>query len=217
MEKILHQIWVGPYPMPDRERSFVLELLRLNPGIQHHLWTNKNLPALPQNIFDAFESFEKQKDYAHQADILRAFLVSEFGGIYLDVDFKPISAFTDEDFWDFDGVFCYHGGDDFTMPNGFFGCKKNSSLSKFLVSQIDIKKNGWYGPSWLGDTVKIFFDLIREADHEIVGKVLKKENINYLLFPVLESKFAQHHALYSWSPENKRNFEKGNINYLKNG
>jgi hypothetical protein len=44
---------------------------------------------------------------------------------------------------------------------------------------------------------------------------LKEINFQYILFYELERKHIRHHALYSWSPENKKNFETGNINYLK--
>lgn len=214
MEKIIHQIWVGPYEMPVREQGFMKELRDKNPTWQHVLWSNKNLPKLPENIQILFDQFEKQKDYAHQADILRVFLLKEYGGLYMDVDFKCSEGFDSSEFHKYDGLFCYHGGNDYTMPNGVFGSTKGSNLINYLTELIDIKKGGWYGPSWLGDSVKSYLNLPRETSHEIVKTKLNEININYLLFPELENKHIRHHALYSWSPENKRNFENGNINYL---
>lgn len=215
MEKIIHQIWVGPYEMPAREQSFINELKEMNPTWEHKLWTNDNLPPLPENIQTLFDMFEKQKDYAHQADILRVFLLKEYGGLYMDVDFKCSSGFDNSNFDEFDGFFCYHGGNDYTMPNGVFGSSKGSAMINYLTELVNIKNGGWYGPSWLGDSVKKFFDLHREAPHDLVDQKLKEINFKYILFYELENKHIRHHALYSWSPENKRNFESGNINYLQ--
>jgi len=214
MEKIIHQIWVGPYEMPVREQGFIQELKDKNPTWEHVLWNNKNLPKLPEKIQVLFDQFEKQKDYAHQADVLRVFLVKEYGGLYMDVDFKCSEGFDSSEFHKYDGLFCYHGGNDYTMPNGIFASTKGGDLITYLTDMVDISKGGWYGPSWLGDSVKSYLNLHREASHELVKKKLNEINVNYLLFPELENKHIRHHALYSWSPENKRNFENGNINYL---
>lgn len=214
MEKIIHQIWVGPYEIPLREQSFIEELKEKNPTWEHVLWKNNNLPSLPENIQILFDQFERQKDYAHQADILRVFLLKEYGGLYMDVDFKCSEGFDSANFDIYDGLFCYHGGNDYTMPNGVFASTKDSDIINHLTNLIDINKGGWYGPSWLGDSVKSYFNLPREISHDLVKRKLNEININYMLFPELENRYIRHHALYSWSPENKRNFENGNINYL---
>lgn len=215
MEKIIHQIWVGPYEMPDREKEFVRIVREKHPGFAHELWTNSNLPELPEKVKTLFDSFERQKDYAHQADVLRIFLVAKYGGLYLDVDFKCNEGFENTDFFDYSELFCYHGGTDYTMPNGFFGGTKDSPMMKHLLENVDAGKGGWYGPSWLGDTVKSYFGLNRETPHSELIPHLDRSKIKYLLFHELEEKYFRHHALYSWSPENKKNFEEGNINYLK--
>ena len=214
MENIIHQIWVGPYEIPNREKSFIQKTKEKNTQYKHILWTNENLPELPNNVKELFDIFERQKDYAHQADILRVFLVATYGGIYFDIDFDCIGTLDDSGFGDFDGIFCYHGGIDYTIPNGFFGGSKGNSLLNYMLQEVSLQKGGWYGPSWMGDTVKKYFGLSREVDHSIVDLKFKEANLKYLLFPELENRYLKHHALYSWSPENKKNFEIGNIDYL---
>jgi hypothetical protein len=215
MEKNIHQIWVGAYEMPNREKRYVDELRKKNPSWNHYLWTNDNLPTdLSENIVTLMEAYDKQKDYAHQADILRIYLVAKYGGIYLDVDFECINGFEDSGFENYEALFCYHGGNDYTMPNGIFGCQKESPIANYLLNNVDIKKGGWYGPSWLGDNVKSFFNVPRDTHHDEVAKIMELNNFKYLLFHELEKNNFKHNALYSWSPENKRNFESGNINYL---
>jgi mannosyltransferase OCH1-like enzyme len=215
MEKIIHQIWVGPYEMPDREKGFVEKMKQMNPDWEHILWTDKNLPELPDAVRIRCDMFLTQKDYAHVADVLRVFLINKFGGIYLDVDFKPVGPLSQSDIASHEGVFFYHGGDDYTMPNGCFGSSKNSGISEYLLSLISPDFGGWYGPSWMGEMVKNYIEVPYETNHEIVNEKLKEKNIKYMLFSELETKYCTHGSLYSWSPENKRNFEEGNINYLK--
>ena len=71
-----------------------------------------------------------------------------------------------------------------------------------------------YGPSWMGEGVKRYLGISHETDHSIVGKEMENRNIKYMMFQELENNYCTHRALYSWGPENKRNFEVGNINYL---
>lgn len=214
METTIHQIWIGPYEMPNREKAFVAKLKEKHKKFNHILWTNDMLPELPDNFKVLFDAFEKAQDYAHQADILRIFLLAKYGGIYLDVDFDCLNSIDNTDISQCDGLFCYHGGNDYTMPNGIFGVAKGSDIANYLCDLVNIDNGGWYGPSWLGDSVKRYLDLDRETEHDIVLDKLNKKNIKYMLFSNLEMKYFKHHALYSWSPENKANFKNGNINYL---
>jgi|LauGreSBDMM110SN_4_FD.fasta_scaffold47131_3 mannosyltransferase OCH1-like enzyme len=213
MEKIIHQIWVGPYEMPNREKDFVERMKLMNPDWDHILWTDENLPELPDAIKRRCNMFFSQKDYVHAADVLRVFLVNKFGGIYLDVDFNPVSPLSQSGITEHEAVFFCHGGEDYTMPNQCFGSSKNSEISEYLLSQISSDFGGWYGPSWLGETVKKYIKVPYETDHGTVGEKLKEKNIGYMSYSELEEKYCKHKSLYSWSPENKRNFEEGNINY----
>jgi len=216
MEKIIHQIWVGPYEIPDREKKYIDLMKEMNPDWEHILWTDSNLPQLPEAVGRRCEMFLSQKDYAHVADVLRIFLVHHFGGLYLDVDFKPVGGLNGSEIEKHDGVFFYHGGDDYTMPNGCFGAKKGSQISEYLLSKISPDFGGWYGPSWMGETVKLYLDLPYEVEHSVVEAKMAEHKIKYMTFSDLENNYCRHKSLYSWSPENKRNFEDGNINYLKN-
>jgi len=215
MEKIIHQIWVGPFEMPDREKEFVQKVKEQNPSYQHMFWINTNIPPLPEKLKEVYDMFGKNKDYAHQADVLRVFLVKEYGGIYLDVDFDCIGGFENTNFHEYDGLYTYHGGNDYTIPNGIFGSSKNHSLINYIFEQINKEKWGWYGPSWMGNMVREYFGLPHECIHELLIPKLQNLNVNYYLFSEFENKNFKHHALYSWSPENRKNFESGNINYLK--
>jgi hypothetical protein len=214
VEKIIHQIWVGAFEMPDREKRFVQKLVEQNPSYTHLFWTNDNLPELPETFKRVYDFFGKNKDYAHQADVLRVYVVKLYGGIYLDVDFDCINGFENSDIDKYEGVLYNHGGNDYTIPNGAFGFRKEHPLVNYMYEQIDLDKWGWYGPAWMGNMAREYYDLKHECEHELLIPKLESDNIKYEFFYELERNNFRHYALYSWSPENRRNFESGNINYL---
>lgn len=214
MEKIIHQIWVGPFQMPDREKRFINKLIEKNPSYTHKLWNNDNLPEMSPKFKEVYDFFGKNKDYAHQADVLRILVVKLFGGFYLDVDFDCINGFEHTDLHQYQGVLYNHGGNDYTIPNGAFGFSKEHTLINYLYEQIDLKKWGWYGPSWMGNMVREYYGLKHECNHDLLIPKLNEANIKYEFFHQLERNNFRHYALYSWSPQNRKNFESGNINYL---
>src|SRR5580698_5597843 len=108
MERIIHQIWVGPYPMPSRERMYVENIKRAHPHFKHMMWTDSNLPELPPNIRWQFDQRATTKDYAFQADVIRLLLVYLHGGVYLDVDYAVDQGFTKIDFDSINGLFYHH-------------------------------------------------------------------------------------------------------------
>ena len=182
MEKIIHQIWVGPFEMPDREKFFVKKTKEQNPSYEHMFWTNDSIPELPEKLKELYDAFGKQKDYAHQADILRVYLVKLHGGIYLDVDFDCIQGFENTNFHEYSGIYTYHGGTDYTIPNGIFGSSKEHPLINYIFEQIDRTKWGWFGPSWMGNMVREYFELPHECQHALLMPKLKEINVNYYLF-----------------------------------
>lgn len=217
MEKIIHQIWVGPYNIPDIEKEYINIIKKNNSECKYMFWTDQNLPELPAGLKIVYDNFGKAEDYAFQADLLRLFVVYKFGGLYLDVDFEHIHALTDSNFFNYDGVFFYHKNlgfaDDLTIPNGIFGSKKESKILEFIVNTINTHGcNGWLGPSWFGENIRRYFNLSINASHDMLNEDLEK--INFLYFPYgLLHTYVRHNALYSWAPKHKKEFKSGNVNY----
>ena len=176
-------------------------------------WTDKNLPILPDNIQETVDRYGKQKDYAHQADVLRIYLVYLFGGVYMDVDFRYINGLEHGMNLDqHDGFFCGHWGTDFTIPNGVFGCKKNHPLMKHIVDNIN-PNSLWHGPSWFGTIIKKYFNIEYEVNHDQFNNLLKENKFLYYRYSDFENKNYGHEALYSWSPENRKKFENGDFKW----
>lgn len=222
MERIIHQIWVGPYPMPERERSYVERIKLAHPRFTHMMWTDANLPALPPNIRWQFDQRATTQDYAFQADVLRPLIVCLFGGVYLDVDYAVDQGFANVDFDAIHGLFYHHNIKDVSIPNATIGLNKGHPLAFQLVNSIRNDKCD-YGPHWLGAEVRKYLGLDINDDHRKVAPALHDHGIAYfpegkgddIGSPASQGKIYydmfRHDALYSWSKENKERFAKGEM------
>jgi mannosyltransferase OCH1-like enzyme len=82
--RILHQIWVGPDPLPEEFAAY-RETWRAHHGAwEMRLWEEGTLPS----DLRWPEAYERARTPAERADLIRLELLWRFGGVYLDVDFE---------------------------------------------------------------------------------------------------------------------------------
>jgi len=94
--KTIHQVWLGPNPMPDEFKRYSQQWKDCHPGWGWKLWSSENLPLLTNQ-----DSFNKSLSWAGKCDIVRLELIYQFGGIYVDQDFecfKSIEPLINNDF-----------------------------------------------------------------------------------------------------------------------
>ncbi len=226
MEKIIHQIWVGPYEIPDKEKYFLERNKEINHDFEHILWTDENLPELPQKVQDLCNYFRGKKDYAFVADVLRIFLVNQYGGIYIDLDSRPNLPLAELNLEKYNGLLIKHP--EFTVPNTFFGCSKNSSYIKYLYDRLLNSRIGdHFFPYWFNKGVRDYYEIedLPESEYwpaitthciNTGEKLLEKWNSDNIKFLDINGNFAnyfQHFALHSWDSKHKEYFEAGDINY----
>jgi mannosyltransferase OCH1-like enzyme len=85
--KIIHQIWVGPKPVPvtvDIWRSYCKKL-----GYAYFLWQERDLQEIGVYENGPFQDFMAKRSYPAAVDVARYMVIERFGGIYLDCDFIP--------------------------------------------------------------------------------------------------------------------------------
>jgi len=82
--KLIHQIWVGPKPVPAGVSSWA----SMNPGRIHKLWRTNDLISIltDYEAFDAFREYLSEGLYPGAADIARLCILHRFGGLYADAD-----------------------------------------------------------------------------------------------------------------------------------
>jgi len=207
MEKIIHQIWLGDNELPERERNFILNMKLVNPSFEHRLWYDGNLPELEGELGKVYKHFRDAECWAFAADVMRLFLVYEYGGLYVDVDFEPLRYIEDWCLESRCGLF-YHGDEeDYTISNGLFGLQKGHPLAKHIIDSVNTNNLRGYFPKWLGRTIKNYYNLDYEVPLSLLKNVMALENIYFPYVRELEG-YMLHHGLYSWDWNKKQLFSK---------
>jgi mannosyltransferase OCH1-like enzyme len=98
--KILHQIWLGRY-MPAREVEHCLRVKNSLPtDWEYRLWRDEDVEQLAN--FTQRELFNRTPNIGQKSDLLRLYILCEYGGVYCDTDFilnKPFNDLLDLDFF----------------------------------------------------------------------------------------------------------------------
>ena len=95
--KIIHQIWIGDQPIPEKCKTFMQRVKVMHPDWEYKLWGNKEIfdelykndPFIQNYRKDIGTIFKP----AHVADRTRLLLLRDFGGVYIDADANPIKSF----------------------------------------------------------------------------------------------------------------------------
>jgi hypothetical protein len=203
MEKIIHQIWIGPYEIPNMERYFINLVKEKNPDYEHILWTDTNLPELHPNVIERINFFSKEDNYALAADVLRIALVREFGGIYLDVDWECHKQIKDLNLENYDGFVGYHH--DYTVGNEVFGCSSKKGFVEYMYQKmLTSHSHENFMPCWFNSNLREYLSVTKSKEKNVLS-IARHGDFDTIYF--------SHHALHSWDPSHKIFFKEGNINY----
>jgi hypothetical protein len=82
LPKIIHQIWIGPKPMPVAMMNTWKEK---NPDFEYILWTEEEIQKRGM-IFQCQRQIDSMEEYCGKADIMRYEILFYFGGIFIDAD-----------------------------------------------------------------------------------------------------------------------------------
>lgn len=105
--KIIHQAWVGPKPIPDREAAWCAEMKRMNPDFDVRLYDNRVLETYGQDPY-VKDLIDRQQPWAFVSDRIRCLLLRDHGGIWLDCDCQPLRPLsTLNHVWDSPATFVY--------------------------------------------------------------------------------------------------------------
>lgn len=90
--KIIHYCWFGKGEMPDLEKRCIESWHRYMPDWEYRLWNEDNfdINAIPYTK----EAYQAKK-YAFVSDYVRLWVLEQFGGLYMDVDFEIFKTFDD--------------------------------------------------------------------------------------------------------------------------
>ena len=87
---IIHQIWLGPYPLPSFFHEYQNALIKLHPDWKYCLWTDADIESECPSLWPYIEA---STNYGQKSDLVRLEILSRYGGVYLDVDVLAIKSF----------------------------------------------------------------------------------------------------------------------------
>lgn len=139
--KIIHQIWVGPAPLPATFAAWQKTWLERHPDWDYKLWTDADVVEL--RLINQ-QLYNETKSYGEKANILRYEILNLYGGVYIDTDFEAIQQL------DFLHHLCdFYAGFEFPQPNKDFliignaiiGSRAGHPLLTLFIHQM---KNHWH-------------------------------------------------------------------------
>ncbi len=91
IQKNIHYCWFGGHELPEKEQKCIASWKKYLPGYKITLW-NEDTVDLSECVY-AQQAYER-KQYAFVSDYVRAKVLYEFGGLYLDTDVKILKSFS---------------------------------------------------------------------------------------------------------------------------
>jgi hypothetical protein len=164
----------------------------------YYFWNDDNLPELPAHLKMVYDSYQEP---AIKADLLRMYVIHEYGGIYLDADFKVINGLHSNviSHEQRDGFIVYNDSYGMSaLANTIFGFKKGNLLIKYMIDNVNYE-NQWIGPNWWVQIICKYLGLdFTQATVEELKEKVNQFNIEVVHWRDIESKCFVHEALASW-------------------
>jgi mannosyltransferase OCH1-like enzyme len=196
--KIIHQIWIGPNDFPIRCKEYVSKIQKINSNFEHMLWTETNIPELPELVKKQYDRYYQMNTWAFVSDILRYFVVSKYGGIYVDVDCDPknsMDVLTNCDMFVVSPNTNCHW-----ICNGIFGAKPKHQILEKMINTMD--KTNQHGPIYFTNEIKKWYNLpvgpntnFQEFKKEISNDIVVHDPKDFF---TKNGKYLHHIALASW-------------------
>lgn len=86
--KIIHQIWLGPKPLPKDYQAYGLGWQKKHPSWEYRLWRERDLETIP---FKEKPYYDEAQSYGEKSDLARIAILRHCGGVYLDVDMECVT------------------------------------------------------------------------------------------------------------------------------
>jgi len=154
--KIIHYCWFGGSPLPDIAQKCIASWKKHSPDYEFMLWNETNFDI---NIVPFTAQVAKVKKWGFIVDYIRAYVIYNYGGIYLDTDVELLRPFDGDILQNT----CFSGFESevFVNPGNIFAGEKGCSIAKelmdFYASYNFVKEDGELN---LTPSPKIFTDIL---------------------------------------------------------
>lgn len=211
LPKKIHQIWLGGQ-IPDKYKKFIETWQKLNPDWEYKLWTDEDVKNL--NIPNR-KLFNSLSNYGPKSDILRYYILNEYGGVYADTDFECLRSFYDFNYLEFFTSIAYQSK--LELYPGLIGCIPHHPIMEQIVKDIEKISFIPNDPTGVLESISSYFftrefwKVVKDGDDRIVAFPpdyfypfpnqrghQKRDGHNY----IKDCSYTLHHWAVSWM-ENK--------------
>lgn len=215
--KIIHYCWFGEKDIPLALQSYISKWSVICSGWEIKLWNESNFDVF-SHIFT--KTAYEQKKYAYVSDYVRAWVLYNYGGVYLDVDVElklPL-----DEFLNLESFSCFET-DNFCFSSAIWGSIAKHSLLKKVLSYYEgriYSSSENTNVDLISNILYDDFKIVKFLDENQLGcDGENKINIfssNYFCLDVPVN-YATHHFHGSWLDEsNKKSYKNyvNNRNYI---
>ena len=185
--KIIHQVWINDSwkdpslkrDVPKDWKKSQQEWQRIHPDWSYILWTDDLvLPYLEKNHPEYVDFYKNYEYLIQRADMIRYFILYDFGGVYCDLDLYPVENI--EKYLNFNtDYFVYSANTPGNFTNCFMISKGQSPI--FLEIFNELKKPL---PVW---AITKHFKILKSTGPMMLNSVLNHTNYDFTVLP--SSKF----------------------------
>lgn len=206
--KIIHYCWFGKGDMPELVQSCIASWHTHMPDWEYRLWSEDNFDIVtsPQYVQEAYQV----KKYAFVSDYVRLWVLEQYGGLYMDVDFLVYKPF-DDLMEQYDAFAGYEGSKRNPVMMGVIAAKAHHPwIQGMLLTYEDRRFVMHDGTLDLTPNTGYFLDWMQERGFVADGKEKDFMGVHILpvecLCPVLttgenvqcERTYCEHKGLHSW-------------------
>jgi len=159
--KKIHYCWFGNNPKSEIFEECLISWKKFCPDFEILEWNEKNSKKY---INKFFRNALRKKKYAFVSDYIRAKVLFEFGGVYLDTDMilvKPIDDLLKFNFFIGEEV-------KNRVAFGIFGCKKNHPFLKKMNDFYEVAEFNVFSPPVITHTFSPIINKDTIRDNEII-------------------------------------------------
>lgn len=181
--KIIHQVWINDTflgnpkkDVPEKWKKSIESWKTYHPDWVHILWTDDMvLSYLSQYHPDIIEHYKNYEYLIQRADMIRYFILYDYGGVYCDLDLYPTKNIDNYIFGNFD-IFVYEAGPNNSISNAFMISPKGSLIMKEIQSKIKDSNIPWF---CFGKHLKVMFS----TGPNFLYNILLNTIYPYIIFP----------------------------------
>lgn len=177
----IHQIWIGPRPLPEKFKWMNNTWKKHHPDWQYKLWTNDDLKNFK---LENQVAFDKAKNWGQKSDILRYEILKRHGGVYVDIDFECLKSLDIlNNNYEF---YCCLIGQTNVIANGLIGCKPNHPIILDCIKKIKETKEFSTDHNKIMDTTgpgfltKVFLNFVQNNNAD---KIIALPSTYFFPFP----------------------------------